>query len=366
MWKNHYKYSYNKAVSIINQEDMYIEPVFRDYYKTNKDTQRISRNIYYSDYELRNIITPELSNSKIKWILRTPKGIREHAVFEANKNLKSAISNMKNGHIKHFNLGYLKKKNIKWTIGIPKDAIKCYENEIGIYEARTTNFRIKTTETINEINNDCLIHFDGLHYYICYQKKVEKKTSNKNWFCALDPGIRKFQTLFSPDNNESIIIGDRASSKIYDKLISLDNLTSKSGRKNEIKKRKLRMHVKNLQTELHNKTINMLCENYQNVFIPKLTKNNDIIKKSKKRIKTKEVRKMVLLGHCKFVERLKTKASTYKNVLIHEISEEYTSQICLRCDNKTKTKKEVYKCKFCGYSIDRDILGSVNILLKNW
>ena len=75
---------------------------------------------------------------------------------------------------------------------------------------------------------------------------------------------------------------------------------------------------------------------------------------------------MVVLGHCKFIERLKTKAEEFTNVKIHIITEEYTSQRCLACNTFTKTNSEMFICKDCNFTIDRDILGSTNILLKNW
>ena len=31
-----------------------------------------------------------------------------------------------------------------------------------------------------------------------------------------------------------------------------------------------------------------------------------------------------------------------------------------------KNGKEIHKCNFCNLQIDRDVLGSTNILLKNW
>ena len=75
---------------------------------------------------------------------------------------------------------------------------------------------------------------------------------------------------------------------------------------------------------------------------------------------------MIVLGHCKFVERLKTKAEEFANVQVNIITEEYTSQKCLRCCKNTKVTTEIYKCKNCNFTMDRDFLGSKNILLKNW
>jgi putative transposase len=360
-WNNHHRYTYNKTISMINQD--YERPFYNGIKPENS-------NICYSKLELRNMIVPESACSRIKWILETPKAIRESAVFEACKNLKSSISNLKNGHIKYFDLKYKTKKNKKWTIGIPKESIKIHnDGTLGIYEERTTNFRLRTTEKIKSIEHDSTIHFNGLHYYICvpYESKI-KTNKNSNWMCSIDPGQRKFQTIYSPDNDSYIIIGNRASELLYKHLIKLDKLLSNSNVKNRLKINKLRIKIENLQSELHYKTSNFLCNNYNNIYIPKLTKDNDIIKKENRKISSKIVRNMVVLAHCKFIERLKTKALEFTNVNVHIITEEYTSQMCLNCQKLTKMKngEEIHVCNYCDMTIDRDVLGSTNILLKNW
>jgi putative transposase len=149
-------------------------------------------------------------------------------------------------------------------------------------------------------------------------------------------------------------------------LIHLDNLISKRKSKNKNLIKKKRRQIQNFQKELHFKSAHYICENFKNIYIPKLTKDNDIINKEKRKINTKTVRNMVVLGHCKFIERLKTKANLYTNVKVHIITEEYTSQKCLSCSRLTKTSDEIYRCKHCRFTIDRDFLGSTNILLKNW
>ena len=262
MWSNHYRYTYNKAIDLINSSSSSREPSFRNFY----DCKYENCNVYYSDFELRNLIVPRSACSRIPWILETPKGIREEAVFEANRNLKSALSNLKNGHIKFFDLGFKKKRSNKWSIGIPHASINVYENSIGIYEVKTTNARIRTTEPIKEIKNDCKLYFDGINYFICVPFTPSIKTNNKNWFASLDPGSRKFQTVYCPDEDTYIYIGERASNELYKKLITLDNLLSKK-KCNSFKIQKLRLRIENLQKELHNKTISFLCNSYQNIYI---------------------------------------------------------------------------------------------------
>lgn len=338
-WNDDSRYTYNKAINILNEE-------------------------YYDKLTLRNIIIPESCCSRIPWILETPKAIREASVFEAHKNYKSAFTNIKNGNINHFDIRYKKKKKESWTIGVPKTALNIYDKEIGIYESRTTYSRFKLTEKIKNINNDCNIHFDGLNYYLCVPIEHNLRSNNMdNWTCSMDPGNRKFQTIYSPDNDEYTIIGERASKYLYKKLLTLDKLlTNRNKNKKRIKK--LRLKIKNLQSELHNKSIKFLCDNYNEINVPKLTKDNDIIKRKNRKINTKVVRNMTVIGHSKFIEKLKAKADLYKNVRINIVTEEYTSQRCLNCDMLTKTSSERYICKVCGYEIDRDILGSTNIYKK--
>lgn len=384
-WSNHHRYTYNQAFSIINtQPSIDLEPInINDIIDTTnikqKDIQKASRNIYYSDFELRNLLVPEEQCKHIPWILETPKAIRESAVFELKKNYKSAITNYQNGNIKSFELKFKSKRNPKWTFTVPKESVNLHQykygnktkTSIGLYEGRTTHAYIQTTEEIKNINNDVTIHFDGLYHYICIPEEVQvKKSKATNWFSSCDPGERKFQTIYSPEGDEYIMIGNRASKDLYILLIQLDNLISinskKPNRNTKLQINKLRIKIENLQKELHYKTANYLCNTYENIYIPKLTKENDIISKINRKIKTPTVRKMVVLGHCKFVERLKTKANEFTNVNIHVITEEYTSQECLNCNRLTKTTNEIYVCNFCNYRVDRDILGSTNILLKNW
>jgi putative transposase len=388
-WSSDHRYSYNKAIGIINQDigynkkitnewDEIVKEKNKDLKTTDEDwSKKCNPNTFYSKQDLRNMIVPKQCCSRIPWILETPNAIREHAVFEASKNYKSALTNLKNGNIKSFSLGFKSKRNAKWTIGIRKEFITPYGRSVGIYERNTTNFRIKTTEDISKIDHDCTIHFDGLNYYLNVQRDIKVKKNvlydennnetNKKWFAALDPGTRKFQTLYSPDENEYIMLGNRAANKMYSNLEKLDFLHSKkANRRNKKSRLKIRKKISNLQAELHYKTSSFLCKNYSNILAPKLTKNNDIINKKRRKIRTTTVRKMVVYAHCKFIERLKTKAEEFTDVKVTEITEEYTSQTCLRCRRNTKTSDELFKCNNCDYKLDRDMLGSTNILLKNW
>lgn len=54
----------------------------------------------------------------------------------------------------------------------------------------------------------------------------------------------------------------------------------------------------------------------------------------------------------------------YKKREIHVVKEHYTSQACTKCGNCKKINGKTYNCGKCGLSINRDINGARNILLK--
>ena len=360
--RHNYRFCYNKAVCLINDKSDKISDTRNAF--AGKVEKKASYNSY-SKFELKNLIVPSECNSRTPWLLETGSNIRGQAVFEAHSRFKTCISNITAGNINHFEMKYKSKRQVSWTINIDKTNIKTYNTSdkctaFSLYEETGILYANEKFK----IDKDCKIHFDGINYFIIvpYDKQKIASNSSKQYFCSLDPGSRKFQTLYSPEG-EVINIGEKASGKLYNLLLNLDDTISKNDKKLQIK---LRIRIANLQKELHDKVSRFLCENYNNIIIPKLTKENDIISKTNRKIKTKTVRQMVVLGHCKFIEKLKTKASEYTDVQVKIVTEEYTSQTCPKCHKLTKTSNETYKCKYCSFEMDRDFLGSRNILLKDW
>ncbi len=349
-WNCHSRYTYNKTVDIINEE-------------------------HYSDFDLRNIIVPEVCNSRIPWILETPKSVRENAVFEANKNKKSAITNLKNGNITRFKLRFLSKKKESWTIGGINSIIIKSPRCFSIYPG--LNFgNIKTCEDIpiSQKDHQWSIHFDGIHYYAIVPIECDKKINNNKYsVCSIDPGVRTFLDVYDPYNECNISIGDDASTFIYKKLIFMDSLISERTKiKNKkIKKKltkkieKLKRRIKNIQNELHNKSISFLSNNYKNIIIPKLDVKN-MICKNNRTIQTKTVRQMAILGHCMFIDKLKAKTNQ-KNTIVEIQEEKRTTKTCGNCFSLCDTigSKKEWVCENCNWNHLRDSNASRNVLLKN-
>jgi putative transposase len=187
----------------------------------------------------------------------------------------------------------------------------------------------------------------------------------------LDPGIRTFQTFYSPDGICGKL-GENVINKIGKIGLRIDKIKSKMTKeisvkkKNRMKKRcfLLRTKIKNIVDDLHWKSALFLCKNFNHVLLPDF-KVKSISKIGRRNIKSKSVRNLLSLSHYRFSERLKYKADCY-GVNIYKCSEAYTSKICGMCghiDNNLGSNK-TYNCNKCGYTTCRDINGARNVFLR--
>ncbi len=71
-----------------------------------------------------------------------------------------------------------------------------------------------------------------------------------------------------------------------------------------------------------------------------------------------------MMKHYRFRQRLENKCEA-KYVHYAEVDEKFTSKLCIVCGSyKNQGDSEIYKCLECGLIIDRDVVGSSGILLK--
>lgn len=366
-WFDAYKYAYNKSNWLL---------------KNSTCT--------YNDIDLRNIIIPKSVNNHIPWFLETPKDIRSEGIFENYKNWKSAKTNVLNGYQKSFDIGYLSKKKSKnkYCFGIPGSAIKVsYDRKnIQIYNDYT-NTQSKDSMISNhwlklnkKIPNTCIneknyllkehkIYFNGNSYYLCLVlDREQKEISNRKKIVAIDQGVRKIATAWSPNNE--YMFGNNKFIQIKHLLKKRDMYQSNNSMKNYIK---IENRIKNLVNELHHKTTTFLCKRYRNIIAPELKVKELIKEKNLKHLKEKqkkEYRKAMLrMNLSKFNKLLKTKGEIYNTKIYSNengITEAYSSRLCSSCKyiNK-KCSLELKKCKKCKKEIDRDINGAKNIYHMN-
>jgi putative transposase len=322
-------------------------------------------------------------------------------------NLKSSITNLKNGNITHFELSN-KNTYKSQSILIPSKSI----NKDGIFINLLKKMKGFDKINTNNITSDCRLIYDKFFnkfYLKCPFYSTIKKIENRKSIVALDPGEKIFMTYYGFENcgmigfniKDKILKYQAKISKIQ-RIISLKktNYKNKNNKKLKNKKRlvtKLRTYyknIKNLVKELHNKTALYLVRNYNKILIPKFETQNMVKCFGKKYLKTRlnEIKnetnefkkteykrlnkvkrlskrvKFVLnnLSHYSFKQHLLNKAKEY-GCEVQIVTEEYTSKCCGRCGLLSdKYNNRLKICPHCNLRIDRDINGSRNILIKNW
>jgi putative transposase len=228
-------------------------------------------------------------------------------------------------------------------------------------------------KNINSIDHECIVTKEGSNrYYICIPcDTVQKKIERPYNIVSLDPGVKTFQTFYSPDGIHGKL-GDKINktvskiNKVISKLQSkITNSTCKT--KRNLKKRcfLLRTKIKNKINDLHWKTASFLCKNFENIIIPPF-ETAKMAKKGKRKINKKTTNEMLSLSHYKFRQRLIYKSKCYTNCEVHVSREDYTSQTCTNCGGIQKSLggKRTYTCKECDMILDRDLNGARNILIK--
>lgn len=352
-WNDHARFSYNCAIWHINY-----------------DMEKPSK------YDLRNRIVPSKANIHTPWILETPKEVRARAVFEAYTRWKTGIKQVKNKTISHFNLRFRRKRDQQmygWSIDIPKQAItKEDDKTLMIYKQVTKKAKFKLCEKwTKEIEHDCRIHYDGLDYYIIIPFEHQAKPiSERKGVISLDPGVRTF--LSGVSNEFKVEMGNDSGSSMFKMLRKLDKHISQRDKAKKKREKKIlskkvkhmRKRIKNMQEELHKKTSTWLTQNFQHIVMPQFG-SKDMIKKQKRKLNTKTVRKMSVLGHGKFLERLKNKARERQTdlIIVDEVNTSKTCSFCGYVKAKRFTEK-TFRCEECQLVIDRDTNGAINIMKK--
>lgn len=338
----------------------------------NRTIETINEQKEYNRIRLRNKLSLNHQNTERPWLLETPKAVRDCAVFEAHKNMNTSFTLLKNKTINHFNLNF-KKRHVQWTFNLPKSGIKIKNNNLELF-SRIFGKELKTFkhhESLPLIEHDCKIQYDGINYFLIIPMSIKNQDIHKEQsICSLDPGIRTFQTGYSPDGY-GFKLGDGASTRIFRLYLHLDKLISAlskiHGKKRRyLKKRilRLRIKIKNLINEMHHKISLFLSSNFRTILLPSFeTKimSNRLMRK----IHTKTVRKMIGLSFYRFSEILKYKCKLRGSKVL-TVSEAYTSKTCGNCGelhNKLGGNK-IYKCSNCNLEIDRDLNGARNIMLR--
>lgn len=299
---------------------------------------------------------------------RIPRG----AYHKFTSALNSALSNLKAGNIKEFELKFKSRKNLEQTVYFEDECYPVLFKYIkSVYWFRNKERKRTTISLSNLPRKGCEIVYDLVtdRYFIhapvpvgwfpIEDRRNDKQAMLKNQtetkrIIALDPGIRKFMVGYDP--NQSItLFGKDASFELTKLMLEVDKVTDSATRK------LMWRRIKNLVNELHWKCIHYLISNYDIIVFTDFKVSQML--KGKLNKKTKRL--MGMFSFFSFKQKLIWKCKTHdKQLLI--INESYTSKTCTCCGfvNK-KNSNETLSCSKCGFKLDRDIIGARNIYLKS-
>lgn len=312
--------------------------------------------------------------NNMKWQTDVPYDTRQLAIKDAITAYKASVTNLKQGNILKFDLKY-QQRTSRRVFWMNKDALNKNNNRVKIFQTRLKDdcqlrFRKSDIKRLpSSINHDAKIFYDRGAYYLIVSLDVSKCETTSTKTIALDPGVRTFQTGYSPEGI-ALKIGTRQIAlikKLHTRIDHLRSVCSKCSVRKTRHNIKLRLQllerkITGVIDDMHNQTISLLTQNFKTILLPTFGTQQML---QKDVLSSTVKRRMQSLCHYRFQQKLLSRCQiTGNNVYL--VDEAYTTQTCGQCGNRQKVGSDkVYSCPKCNYTLDRDIHGARNILIKN-
>ena len=411
--------------------------------------QLLNGNLSSLESELNRLFVPKTSlvGTKYEYILRTPKVFRQQSIKELVSHFKTFKTNLKKRqylqqkypsnrrfqgklkfHIKpkprHINMD-----SISFDIANASPTKRSQFTTTSEYELwKSWSFRLFPTQNVNAhnhtksstlspmkkvmlkkstntetgpINDQFFDHGKKIHYrfgsfYVIYPRHETVTTLPRrigeirpNSVCAIDPGVRKPFTIYSPDGKAEIIgtnctkVLDKHIRRIYRtkqrlrlfedsygvRLQLVQSRLHKCRLRSSLRRLKKKYYdsedkLRNVIKHFHYNVAHHLLSRYQTVIFPNFNGHSCMGGKLNPYVK----KRMQALSFGLFKRRLVQVSSGYNGSKIITGSEAYTSKQCGVCGiiNDKLGGSEVFTCRSsdCNIECDRDLHAARNILLR--
>jgi len=301
------------------------------------------------------------------------KHTRDNAINDCILAYKTAFANLKARNIKHFKIRYKKKSHHLSSIVIEPSAFCKPENKNGF--AFNILGNIESSELLKGITKECRLCYNSRSNVFLLRVPFDNYT-NQIVKCgnvaSLDPGIRTFQTVYSPQGNCYDICSNASTKKLKQLTKKLNEKNSKNRDEvsnfREYKPKKYLMRIqnkiKNMIKDMHCKVSNFLCRTFDVILIGNMSTKSIISKKGNMSASNKKL--CLTLSHYKFKLIIENMAKRF-DTKVHYVDESYTTKTCSWCGyikNDVGTNKR-FNCNKCLNKCDRDLNAARNIYIKN-
>ena len=191
--------------------------------------------------------------------------------------------------------------------------------------------------------------------------------------CALDPGVRKFQSWYDSSGScgdvgefgplEEILA---KADGLQSEMTALRRGNSSYRQRRHLRRRFLRAleRVRNRIADLQNKVASWLVHRFRLTLIPTFETSHMV---QGRFLRHRTCRGMMTWSHYSFKQKLIQQAQKYKDAIVRIVSEAYTSKTCDRCGHihRNLGGAVTFTCPSCGHRALRDLHAARNILLRN-
>jgi putative transposase len=296
------------------------------------------------------------------WADEIPFQIKKIAVKDASEAFSAAkIRTKRTGE--PFSMKFRSRKDIQQSCFLPGSAIQ----RAGLYPT-ISGKGLHYAESLPEHGDGRLLYRQGRWYVALSYKQTMPKSEKQARMVALDPGVRTFQTFFSPDMAGAIGLHDFG--RIARLCLHLDDLLSRIATCPDKKRRyrmrraanRMRWKIRDLRDELHWKTARFLVDNFDIILLPTF-ETSQMVTKTARKIRSKTVRAMLTYAHFEFKQRLKALAIQAGKIVL-DVCEAYTSKTCSWSGQRVNVGSSETIRGSDGIRMHRDANGARGIFLR--
>ena len=197
-------------------------------------------------------------------------------------------------------------------------------------------------------------------YYISFTFYIDIESKETDGAVGIDLGIKDFVICSNGTVYPNMRFYEKSlrKLKIYQRRLSKKQKDSKNREKARLKVNKIHKKVKNQRNDYQHKISRELANNFRVICLETLNVKN--------MVKNKKLSKAISdVSWSSFITKLDYKIAENQGCIV-KIDPFYpSSKTCSNCGNvkkELKLSERTYHCEECGFTIDRDLNASINIL----